>query len=178
MHGAGQGCFSVSSCPQPNLAGISGMGQMCPSVPHCPCACSGKSTRQLALYHNCCSSCSSFLLCIQQKCSEACNPASLPPTPVSFLLVPKACWARGWGIWGQPLFFIFKVANLITNFPCQSPWLQDWLPATFAGRNGCQNHLFLEMGWGLGQHLFREQENFFLRLCGSPETHLNLDYPF
>lgn len=96
-----------------------------------------------SLYHNRCSSCSSVLLCIQQKCSEACNPASLPPTAVSFLLVPKACWARGWGIWGQPLFFIYKVANLITNFPCQSPWLQDWLPATFVGRNGCQNHFFL-----------------------------------
>jgi hypothetical protein len=46
------------------------------------------------------------LLCIQQKCNEARNSASFLPTPVSFLLVLKACWSRGSGTWGQPLLFI------------------------------------------------------------------------
>lgn len=38
-----------------------------------------------------------FLLsCIEQKCSEACNPASLLPTLVSILLVSRARQTRGW----------------------------------------------------------------------------------
>lgn len=40
-----------------------------------------------------------FLLsCIQQKCSEACNPAFPLPTLVSILLVSRACQTRGWQV--------------------------------------------------------------------------------
>ena len=90
-----------------------------------------------------------LLSCIQQKCSEACNPASLLATPVNVLLVSEARWARGWG----PGPFSLKVANVIINFPCQSPRLQDWLPATLQEEIGVRTTTFSPcMGWGLGHH--------------------------
>lgn len=40
-----------------------------------------------------------FLLsCIQQKYSEACNPAFPLPTLVSIFLVSRACQTRGWQV--------------------------------------------------------------------------------
>lgn len=74
------------------------------------------------------------LLCIQQKCSEACVPAPFLPASMSFLFVPKACWPSGWGGGGDDFgstSFIYKVANLIIVFLSYPRWLQDWPLVTF-----------------------------------------------